>query len=109
MFAIAIGASSIVLLVVSLGLSFSVSLTLSGAALCDRARGSGCDRRGAAGRETQARAAVTVAWIGLGAVACVAGDLVRSSLIAPAAWRRAFRSDLQRRRSEPAHARVASA
>ena len=71
-FAIALGASSILLLVVSVGVAFAASMLLSAVSLWVATRLRHAIAAGRPGRESQAKAAVNVALIGLG-LAVVAG------------------------------------
>jgi hypothetical protein len=65
-FAIALGALSLLLLAASAGLMFFLTLLLSALALLVATQLRTAILAGRPGRETQARAAVIVAWIGVG-------------------------------------------
>ena len=66
MFAIALGAFSLLLLAASAGLAFFGSLVMSAVALMVGTQLRQAIMAGRPGREGQARAAVIVAWIGVG-------------------------------------------
>ena len=101
MFAIALGASSIVLLVLSVGVAFAVSLVLSALALLLGTRLRHAIAAGRPGRESQARAAVTVAWIGLGlsVVAGVTWLVLSASGMTPQDLQETLEREVERRRN----------
>jgi hypothetical protein len=100
-FAIAIGAASILLLALSAGVAFFVCLILSSGGLMIGSRLRAAIRAGRPGRESQARAAVVVAWIGL-ALAIVAGItwiVLSANGVSPQDLQDALEREVERRRN----------
>jgi hypothetical protein len=98
---IAMSSVAILLLLLSLGLAFFISGLLSASALMSGVRVRKRIRAGAPGRDSQARAAVTVASVGLG-LAFVAGlvwIILSASGVSPQDVQDALQRELERRRS----------
>jgi hypothetical protein len=100
-FAIALGVSSILLLALSLGLAFFGSVLLSAIALMVGTRLRQAIRAGRPGRESQAKAAVIVAWVGLGlaVVAGVTWIALSASGVSPQDLQDALEREVERRRN----------
>src|SRR3954453_12750363 len=100
-FAIAIGASSILLLALTAGLAFFISMVLSAGSLLIGSRLRLAIRAGRPGRESQARAAVTVGWIGLGLaiVAAVTWIALSAGGVSPQDLQDALEREVGRRRN----------
>ena len=101
MFAIALGASSLILLFLSLGLAFFGSMLLSAVALWVGSRLRLAIAAGRPGRDSQARAAITVAWIGLGlsVVAGITWIVLAASGVSPQDLQETLEREVERRRN----------
>ena len=101
-FAIGLGVASLVLLVLSLGLAFFGSMVLSAIALLTGNRLLQAIRAGARpGRVSQARAAVIVAWIGLGfaVVAGITWIVLSANGVTPQELQEALEREVERQRT----------
>jgi hypothetical protein len=98
---IGVSAVAILLLVLSLGLAFFISGLLSAGGLLAAVRLRRRIRAGAPGRESQARAAVVVASIGLGLAfaAGVAWIILSASGVSPQDLQDALQREVERRRA----------
>ena len=101
-FAISLGVASLLLLVLSLGLAFFGSVVLSAVALMIANRLLHAIRLGARpGRESQAKAAVIVAWIGLGfaVVAGITWIVLSANGVSPQDLQEALEREVERQRN----------
>jgi uncharacterized membrane protein len=100
-FAIGLAVASILLLLVSVGVAFFGSMVLSAIALLTATRLRHAIQAGRPGRESQARTAVILAWVGLG-LAVVAGIvwiILAASGVTPQDLQDTLERQLERQRS----------
>jgi hypothetical protein len=100
-FAIGLGVASILLLVLSVGVGFFGSLVMSAVALLVATRLRHAIQAGRPGRESQARTAVVLAWVGLG-LAVIAGItwiILAASGVTPQDLQDTLERQLERQRS----------
>ena len=100
-FAISLGVASILLTALSLGLAFFGSIVLSAIALMIAGRLRQAIRAGRPGRESQARAGMIVAWIGLGLgiVAGVVWIVLAASGVTPQEVQEMLEREVERQRN----------
>ncbi len=101
MFAIVLGALSMLLLLLSFGLAWPLSMVMSALALSLGTRLRHAIAAGRPGRESQARAAVTVAWIsgGLAVVAGITWIVLAANGVSPQDLQETLERELERQRN----------